>query len=56
MKCLLAVLIGKFRFEEVIPGRKVEKETTLTMRPKGGMPPADTQDRGLADAQGVPHN
>jgi cytochrome P450 len=38
MKCLLAVLIGKFTFEEVVPGRKVEKEALITVRPKGGMP------------------
>jgi len=38
MKCLLAVLIGHFTFEEVIPGRKVEMETHITVRPKGGMP------------------
>jgi len=38
MKCLLAVLVGKYRYEETVPGRKVERETTLTVRPKGGMP------------------
>jgi hypothetical protein len=38
MKCLLAVLVGKFKYEEIFPGRKVEKETGLTVRPKGGMP------------------
>jgi cytochrome P450 len=38
MKCLLAVLIGKFTFKEVVPGRQVEKETIITVRPKGGMP------------------
>ena len=38
MKCILTVLIGKYTFEEVTPGRKVEKEAMLTVRPKGGMP------------------
>lgn len=38
MKCLLVVLIGKFTFEEVDPLRIVEKETVITVRPKGGMP------------------
>jgi hypothetical protein len=38
MKCLLAVLIGKFTFEEVDPMRIVEKESIITVRPKGGMP------------------
>jgi cytochrome P450 len=38
MKCLLAVLIGKFTFEEVVPGRQVKKEINITVRPKGGMP------------------
>jgi len=38
MKCLLAVLVGNFRFEEVDPLRVVEKESIITVRPKGGMP------------------
>jgi len=38
MKCLLAVLIGNYTFEEVTPGRVVEKESIITVRPKGGMP------------------
>ena len=38
MKCLLAVLIGNYAFEEVTPGRIVEKESIITVRPKGGMP------------------
>lgn len=37
MKCLLAMLIGKFKFEEVVPGAIVEKETLLVVRPKGGL-------------------
>jgi cytochrome P450 len=37
MKCLLAMLIGKFKFDEVVPGRIVEKETLLVVRPKGGL-------------------
>jgi hypothetical protein len=37
MKCLLAMLIGKFKFEEVVPGRVVEKEDILVVRPKGGL-------------------
>jgi hypothetical protein len=37
MKCLLAVLVGNYIFE-VVPGRQVEKESILTVRPKGGMP------------------
>jgi hypothetical protein len=38
MKCILAVLVGKYAFQEITPGRKVEKEMILTVRPKGGMP------------------
>ena len=38
MKCLLSVLVGKFKFEEVDPLRVVEKESIITVRPKGGMP------------------
>lgn len=38
MKCILAVLIGKYAFEEVTPGRIVEKEAIITVRPRGGMP------------------
>jgi cytochrome P450 len=37
MKCLLAVLVGKFKFEEVVPGRVVEREAMMVVRPKGGM-------------------
>src|SRR5438552_5531685 len=38
VKCVLAVLLNKYQFDEVVPGRPVEKETILTVRPKGGMP------------------
>ena len=38
MKCLLATLIATYRFEEVVPGRVVEKEAIITTKPKGGMP------------------
>jgi len=38
MKCLLAVLVSKYAFEEVTPGREIEKEAIITVRPKGGMP------------------
>ena len=38
MKCLLAVLVGNYTFGEVTPGRVVEKETIITVRPRGGMP------------------
>jgi len=38
MKCLLAALIATYKFEEVVPGRVVEKEAIITTRPKGGMP------------------
>lgn len=38
MKCLLAVLIGNFSFEEVYPGKQIKKDTVITVKPKGGMP------------------
>ena len=37
MKVLLAVLVGKFVFEEIVPGKLPELETILTTRPKGGL-------------------
>jgi cytochrome P450 len=38
MKCLVAVLVARYMFEEVEVGRVVEKEAVITYRPKGGMP------------------
>jgi len=38
MKCLLSVLVANYTFYEVVPGRRVEKESIITVRPKGGMP------------------
>jgi len=38
MKCIIAVLIGNYSFEEVVKGRQIEKEAIITVRPKGGMP------------------
>jgi len=37
MKCLLATFVHKFKFESV-SGRIVEKEVSITVRPKGGLP------------------
>jgi hypothetical protein len=37
MKCLVAALVRDFTFDEVIPGKTVEKESVLTYRPKGGL-------------------
>jgi cytochrome P450 len=37
MKVLVAVLVGKFVFEEMVPGKLPEQETMLTTRPKGGL-------------------
>ena len=36
MKVVLAILIGSLEFRKV-PGRKVEKYSLITMRPKPGM-------------------
>ena len=38
MKCLVSVLVANYSFYEVVPGRRVEKESIITVRPKGGMP------------------
>lgn len=37
MKVLLAALIQRLRFEEVVKGRRVEKKAMITTRPAGGM-------------------
>lgn len=37
MKVLLANLIQNFKFDEVVKGRVVRKESMITTRPKGGM-------------------
>jgi cytochrome P450 len=37
MKVLVAILVGKFVFEEIVPGKLPELETILTTRPKGGL-------------------
>jgi cytochrome P450 len=37
MKVLLAKLVQKLRFEEVVKGRKVRKKSMITTRPQGGM-------------------
>jgi len=37
MKILLAALIQKMRFDEVVKGRRVEKKAIITTRPKDGM-------------------
>ncbi len=36
MKIILAALIQRLRFEEVMKGTKVEKQAIITTRPKGG--------------------
>ena len=37
MKILLATLIQNLRFDEVVKGRRIEKQSIITTRPKGGM-------------------
>lgn len=37
IKVIVAALVGKFIFEELVPGRPVEQVTMLTTRPKGGL-------------------
>jgi cytochrome P450 len=37
MKVLMVSLIQQFRFEEVEKGRIIEKKSSITTRPKGGM-------------------
>jgi cytochrome P450 len=37
MKVLLVSLIQNFKFEEVVKGRVVERQSMITTRPKGGM-------------------
>jgi cytochrome P450 len=37
MKVLLAVLLQKLNFEEVVKGRRVAKKAMITTRPKDGM-------------------
>jgi cytochrome P450 len=36
MKILLAALIQRLRFEEIVKGTKIEKQAMITTRPKGG--------------------
>ena len=37
MKVLLVALIQRLQFDEVVKGRRVEKQAVITTRPKGGM-------------------
>jgi cytochrome P450 len=37
MKVLLVALIQQLQFDEVVKGRRVEKQAIITTRPKGGM-------------------
>jgi cytochrome P450 len=37
MKVLLVALIQRLQFDEVVKGRRVEKQAIITTRPKGGM-------------------
>src|SRR5271170_2514981 len=37
MKALLVTLIQRLKFDEVVKGRKVEKQAMITTRPKDGM-------------------
>ena len=37
MKVLLVSLIQRLQFDEVVKGRRVEKQAIITTRPKGGM-------------------
>jgi cytochrome P450 len=37
MKVLLVALIQRFQFDEIVKGKRVEKERTITTRPKNGL-------------------
>lgn len=37
MKVLMVALIQRLQFDEVVKGRRVEKQAMITTRPKGGM-------------------